>query len=1278
MLLDYNIAPASHTDFQLKMSEQVHYFHGVNPLRIVYLTNMYDFGAEHSANEMFHNWFTDGSIYDNALNSAVGPPPGYIVGGPNASFSDPAISPPAGQPQQKSYLDFNTGYPDPSWEITEPAIYYQSSYIRLLSNAMGKEAALCTPCPNEGLACNDGNPCTINDTYDENCNCIGEFEDTDYDGICDAEDQCPGEDDLIDENENGIPDACDDCTQAGQSCDDNDACTINDVYDVDCNCAGTIADADNDGVCDADDQCPGGDDSVDIDEDGIPDACDNCTQAGESCDDGNACTINDVYDAACNCAGTIADTDNDGVCDADDQCPGGDDSMDTDEDGVPDACDNCTQAGESCDDGNACTINDVYDAACNCAGTIADTDNDGVCDADDQCPGGDDSIDTDEDGVPDACDNCTQAGESCDDGNACTINDVYDAACNCAGIIADTDNDGVCDVDDQCPGGDDSIDTDEDGIPDACDNCTQAGESCDDGNACTINDVYDAACNCAGIIADTDNDGVCDADDQCPGGDDSIDTDEDGVPDACDNCTQAGESCDDGNACTINDVYDAACNCEGIIADTDNDGVCDADDKCPGGDDSIDTDEDGIPDACDNCTQAGESCDDGNACTINDVYDAACNCAGTIADTDNDGVCDADDQCPGGDDSIDTDEDGVPDACDNCTQAGESCDDGNACTINDVYDAACNCAGIIADTDNDGVCDVDDQCPGGDDSVDIDEDGIPDACDNCTQAGESCDDGNACTINDVYDAACNCAGIIADTDNDGVCDADDQCPGGDDSIDTDEDGVPDACDNCTQAGESCDDGNACTINDVYDAACNCEGIIADTDNDGVCDADDQCPGGDDSIDTDEDGVPDACDNCTQAGESCDDGNACTINDVYDAACNCAGTIADTDNDGVCDADDQCPGGDDSIDTDEDGVPDACDNCTQAGESCDDGNACTINDVYDAACNCAGTIADADNDGVCDADDQCPGGDDNIDTDEDGVPDACDNCTQTGESCDDGDICTINDQYNVDCKCVGVFVDTDMDGICDAEDICAESIDSDGDGTPDACDDCTERTTSFSSNELSYSGFGGTYITKQINGHYEPSFTIRDLGAKTKGPKKDRYIDIVEIRYVDMEGKSYSHGIYSGEVHDSLNIKILGAVKSISIILNDGYDQHASRIHVSLSEISYCQNMDLLPLEEETDGTDNLTPNGLYSLNVYPNPVAGAPFYVAFDAPEEEQEYTLMITDKYGRLHYEQKVTSNSNKVIVEFDANKFTAGVYLITLKRNSVINTKRIIILTY
>ncbi len=337
-----------------------------------------------------------------------------------------------------------------------------------------------------GAACDDGDVCTTGETYDSNCNCTGgTLVDSDGDGVCDSNDQCPGTDDGV----------------IGTACDDGDACTTGDTYDSNCNCVGTFQDADGDGVCDANDVCAGGDDTVDTDGDGTPDACDSCddTLVGTACDDGDVCTTGETYDANCNCTGgTVQDSDGDGVCDADDACPGTDDSL----------------IGTACDDGNACTTGDVYDANCNCAGTLQDADGDGVCDADDICPGGDDALDTDGDGIPDACDTCdgTLAGTACDDGDACTTGETYDANCNCGGgTVQDSDGDGVCDVDDICAGGDDTVDADGDGTPDACDACdnTLAGTTCDDGDACTTGDIYDANCNCAGTFTDADGDGLC-------------------------------------------------------------------------------------------------------------------------------------------------------------------------------------------------------------------------------------------------------------------------------------------------------------------------------------------------------------------------------------------------------------------------------------------------------------------------------------------------------------------------------------------------------------------------------------------------------------------------------------------------------------------------------------------------------------------------------------------------------------------------------------------------
>jgi len=123
--------------------------------------------------------------------------------------------------------------------------------------------------------------------------CVDLGGDADNDGVCDDEDICPDFDNSL----------------FGTTCDDNDSCTINDVWGTDCNCSGTFDDSDNDGICDFNDQCPNLDDSLLL----------------TTCDDGDPCTSGEIWGSDCNCAGGITtDADNDGVCanlDPDDSDP---------------------------------------------------------------------------------------------------------------------------------------------------------------------------------------------------------------------------------------------------------------------------------------------------------------------------------------------------------------------------------------------------------------------------------------------------------------------------------------------------------------------------------------------------------------------------------------------------------------------------------------------------------------------------------------------------------------------------------------------------------------------------------------------------------------------------------------------------------------------------------------------------------------------------------------------------------------------------------------------
>ena len=117
----------------IRAADMLHSFHGVNPLGVVYLTNMGRYGAEHSLKYIYHERYGVGTAFSE------NPPPGYVVGGPNQSFGGkatagkPSLDWVHTQPRGQAYADFNLGWPESSWELSEPAIYYQAIYVRLLA-----------------------------------------------------------------------------------------------------------------------------------------------------------------------------------------------------------------------------------------------------------------------------------------------------------------------------------------------------------------------------------------------------------------------------------------------------------------------------------------------------------------------------------------------------------------------------------------------------------------------------------------------------------------------------------------------------------------------------------------------------------------------------------------------------------------------------------------------------------------------------------------------------------------------------------------------------------------------------------------------------------------------------------------------------------------------------------------------------------------------------------------------------------------------------------------
>jgi len=535
------------------------------------------------------------------------------------------------------------------------------------------------------------------------------FDDSDGDGSCDSDDLCPGQDDTLDADVDGIPDGCD-------SDDDND--TWSDSAEIACgtdplSALSVPTDTDTDGICNTIDL----DDDNDTWSDGAEAACGTDPLSAASIptdtDSDGTCDLLDLDDdndtwvdgaeIACGSdpldgQSVPSDQDNDQICDVVDP--------DDDNDGVLDSADSAPLDPFSCtdDDGDGCDD-------CAVAGSAApandglDSDRDGLCDVGDP--------DDDNDGVLDSADSAPLDPFSCSDGDGDGCDD-----CAVAGSAApandglDSDRDGLCDVGDP--------DDDNDGVLDSADNapldpfsCTDSdGDGCDD---CSV--TGSSSPNDDGL--DTDSDGLCDSGD--------ADDDNDGVGDLEDLDPQNPFVCRDLDLDGCDDCSSGVDNPLDDGTDTDLDGVCDLSDICPGFDDAIDTDSDGEPDGCDLCPLDSQNdvdmdgiCGDVDRCPID-----------PLNDSDSDGSCDSDDLCPGFDDSIDCDGNGVPDGCD--ILAGASDCDGNGvldscetdCDGNGVADVCEGLSGTITDCDGNGVPDSCDLAAG---EPDQNLDGIPDSC----------------------------------------------------------------------------------------------------------------------------------------------------------------------------------------------------------------------------------------------------------------------------------------------------------------------------------------------------------------------------------------------------------------------------------------------------------------------------------------------------------------------------------------------------------------------
>ena len=146
-VVSFDLDSSKAADSRRAAERFIHYLHGVNPLGLVYLSNMGPSGAHNSVTTFYHMWFHDKSpLWDEVGVSTYGPAPGFLVGGPNPSYDWDGVcpgnamcpaerpSPPYMQPAQKSYKNFNDSWPVNSWSVSENSNGYQVYYLRLLAN----------------------------------------------------------------------------------------------------------------------------------------------------------------------------------------------------------------------------------------------------------------------------------------------------------------------------------------------------------------------------------------------------------------------------------------------------------------------------------------------------------------------------------------------------------------------------------------------------------------------------------------------------------------------------------------------------------------------------------------------------------------------------------------------------------------------------------------------------------------------------------------------------------------------------------------------------------------------------------------------------------------------------------------------------------------------------------------------------------------------------------------------------------------------------------------
>jgi hypothetical protein len=519
----------------------------------------------------------------------------------------------------------------------------------------------------------------------------------------------------------------------------------------------------------------------------------------------------------------------------------------------------------------------------------------------------------------------------------------------------------------------------------------------------------------------------------------------------------------------------------------------------------------------------GMPCDDGDLCTVDDACQAGVCVAGAPI------TCTATDQCH------------TAGACEPATGLcddpeaadGTSCDDANLCTQTDSCQAGV-CTGSDAIT-----CSASDQCH------------TAGACDPATGLcddpaaadGTPCDDGDLCTLSDSCQVGV-CAGADPVT-----CVASDQCHTA--GICNPASGM---CDNPARAdGSVCDDGDLCTQNDSCLAGA-CVGPDPIT-----CTATDQCHTAGTCAP-----ATGLCDGPAVAdGTACDDGDVCTLDDTCLAGV-CAGGTSIT-----CAASDQCHAAGTC-----DPATGLCDDPAAAdGTSCDDGNLCTLDDTCLAGVCAGGTSI------TCAANDQC-----HTAGTCDPVTGLCDDpAAADGTSCDDGNLCTLDD------TCLAGTCAGGSPVVCTSDNPCQET---------GACDPTTGLCSTFDAPDGTVLSFA-----PGADAHTDIDMRTVNFGASPEllvdgKPGRRAYM---RFAVAGIDGRPIQSAVLRLQVSDdsSAGSDLGGEIRAVS---DNTWDEltltHDNR--PAMSETVLASTGEVFPSQiVEFDVTQAILGDGLYSFGVEP-------------------------------------------------------------------------------